>query len=413
MAPAIKPGGIAGAKKLWQRTGTLHQAVEAFTVGKDFILDNRLIKYDCQATIAHAEMLGKMGILSEAEVGETTEQLNKIIRMHGEGNFQLTPGEEDCHTKIENFLTEKLGQTGKKIHSFRSRNDQVLTALHLYYRDELSDCECLLGDFFASLYHFKSRYQKVQLPGFTHTRKAMPSTVGTWAGAYLEAIKDNLKMIQQTYQLVDQSPLGSGAGYGVPGDIDRQFTADRLGFDRIQENPVYSQTSRGKFAAVILHTLSMVMLDLNKLASDLIFFTLPEFSFFHIPSQFLTGSSMMPHKKNPDVLELLRSHYHQLVSYEIQVKSISSNLISGYHRDMQLTKEPVMTGFEITKSSLKMADLIISHLQVQEEKCREAMTEEVFATERVYQMVIQGIPFRDAYHTIARKYGHETFKTDL
>ena len=217
-------------------------------------------------------------------------------------------------------------------------------------------------------------------------------------------MKDNQKMLDADYDLIDQSPLGTGAGYGIPFKIDRQYTANQMGFSRIQENPIYVQNSRGKFEASMLNTLSLILFDINKIASDLMLFTLPELAFFELPDEFLTGSSMMPQKKNPDVLELLRANYHIIVSYEFQVKNIIANLISGYHRDLQQTKGPILKGFEMTKKSLSVLNLVFENLSVNEDNCRRAMTNDLFATEKAYRLVRQGIPFRDAYLTVAKEF---------
>lgn len=232
----------------------------------------------------------------------------------------------------------------------------------------------------------------------------MPTTVSLWANALVESMLENKKLLDSAFYLIDQSPLGTGAGYGIPYPVDREYTADQMGFQRIQKNPIFVQNSRGKFESHILHTLSFIMFDLSKLASDLIFFTLPEFQFFKIPKPFLTGSSIMPHKQNPDALELLRAYYHRIVSFEMQVKNITGNLISGYHRDFQLTKEPTIQGIDITKKSLEIATLILDNLKVNKLKCRQALSDELYSVEKIYSLVHQGIPFRDAYFVVSSEY---------
>jgi len=277
----------------------------------------------------------------------------------------------------------------------------VLTALRLYYKDELSNCENLIDHLNEAIFDFHKQYGNVELPGFTHTRKAMPSSVSMWAKALGDSMLDNQKALGSCFQMINQSPLGSGAGYGIPYKIDREMTADQLGFTRVQQNSIYVQNSRGKFESYILNALSMIMLDINRIASDLIFFTLPEYDFFKLPNEFLTGSSIMPQKKNPDVLELLRANYHRVVSWELQLKQQAANMISGYHRDMQLTKEPVMNGFHQTKQCLEIVILIFENLKVNPEKCKEAMTDELYATEKAYKLVADGMSFRDAYKKVA------------
>jgi argininosuccinate lyase len=391
-------------KKLWQKRYQLNGQIEDFTVGDDYILDRQLVRYDCLASIAHAQMLGKIGILSEENVKVLVNELEGIIELDKKGKFKVLKSDEDCHTAIENHLTKHCGHAGKMIHTFRSRNDQVLAALRLLYKDELSKISALIIKINKTLSQFQKRYTHVKIPGFTHTRKAMPSSIELWSNAIIDSMQDNQKMVDADYDLINQSPLGTGAGYGIPFKIDRQYTTKQLGFSRIQENPIYTQNSRGKFEASMLHTLSLILFDINKIASDLILFTLPELAFFELPDEFLTGSSMMPQKKNPDVLELLRANYHVIVSYEFQVKNIIANLISGYHRDFQQTKGPTLRGFEITKKSLSVLNLVFENLRVNENNCKRAMTNELFATEKAYRLVKQGIPFRDAYLTVAKEF---------
>jgi argininosuccinate lyase len=391
-------------KKLWQKGYQLNRKIEDFTVGDDHILDQRLVAYDCRASIAHAQMLGKIGILSEENVKVLVNVLGHIIELDRKGKFRVLKSDEDCHTAIENHLSKTCGHTGKMIQTFRSRNDQVLTALRLLYKDELLEINALITKANETLFEFKKRYMHVKIPGFTHTRKAMPSSIELWSNAIIDSMKDNQKMLKAVYDLIDQSPLGTGAGYGIPFEIDRQYTANQMGFDRVQDNPIYVQNSRGKFESIILHALSLILFDINKAASDLILFTLPEFAFFELPDEFLTGSSMMPQKKNPDVLELLRANYHIIVSYEFQVKNIISNLISGYHRDFQQPKGPTLKGFEIAKSSLSVFSLVLENLGVNEDNCSRAMTDELFAAEKAYRLVKQGMPFRDAYLTVAKEF---------
>ncbi|MFQ5637260.1 MAG: argininosuccinate lyase [bacterium] len=390
--------------KLWQKKYQLNKQIENFTVGEDYILDRKLLKYDCVSSIAHAQMLAKIGVLSQDEARQLTEELNHVIELAGKNDFHITQEHEDCHTAIEEHLTGQFGDLGKKIHTGRSRNDQVLTALRLFYKDELNACRDLLNQLQKTLADFSAKFEEVPFPGYTHMRKAMPSSMTLWAHSFIDSLSDNEKLIEAAYQLVDQSPLGTGAGYGVPLKLDREFTAHTLGFKRVQENPIYAQNSRGKFEATILHTLTQIMFDLNKIACDLIVFSMPEFGYFELPHEFCTGSSIMPHKKNPDVFELMRAKYHVVVSYEFQLKNISANLISGYNRDLQLTKEATIKSFQITQDCLSITSLIFTGLNVNEKRCQEAMTEELFATEDVYRLVEKGVPFREAYQAISKKF---------
>jgi len=390
--------------KLWNPKKRVHGKIEAFTVGNDYILDLELVKYDCQASIAHAKMLEKSDILTGEEVEKLVAELEHIISLADSDEFEILPEQEDCHTAIENHLTEKFGELGKKIHTARSRNDQVITALRLYYRDHLNMLVDMVAEFQSALESFQSQYGEVSIPGYTHSRKAMPSSIHLWSGAFLDSMQDNVSVVKHIQELLDQSPLGTAAGYGVPLDIDRGFTAEQLGFARVQQNPIYVQNSRGKFEAQILNACSQVMYDLNRMVSDLILFSLPELGFFDLPAEICTGSSIMPQKKNPDVLELVRAKYHEILGLEFQIKSLPANLITGYHRDLQLTKEPVMRGLKTTLDTLDVMTLVVSKLQVDEQRADEAMTEELYATERVYELVKKGMPFREAYRKISEDY---------
>lgn len=389
--------------KLWNKGYKLNEQIEDFTVGEDYILDQKLVKYDCLASMAHAKMLAKIGILKNSESQKIIKELSNIVALEKLGKFIIMKKDEDCHTSIENYLTKKLGSLGKKIHTARSRNDQVLVALRLYYKDKLKSTIKLTGDLIQFVNNFSRRYGKIELPGYTHTRKAMPSSIELWSEAIVDSMADNLKIIKLCLELVDQSPLGTGAGYGIPLKIDRKYTAKMLDFKKVQKNPIYTQNSRGKFESTILHSLTQIMFDLNKVATDLIIFSLPEFGYFELPKEFCTGSSIMPQKRNPDVLELLRAKYHVVVSYEFQVKNIIGNLLSGYNRDLQLLKEPIMKGFDIVQKSLSIMNLIFKELRVNEVSCRKALTEDIYATQKAYELVKRGIPFREAYKRISRE----------
>ncbi|HDD57586.1 MAG TPA: argininosuccinate lyase [Thermoplasmatales archaeon] len=385
--------------KLW--SWEVDKNIERFTVGEDYLLDRKLVKYDCQASIAHVKMLEKIGILRKEEAEKLIEALEEIMELDRKGKFIIKREEEDCHTAIENYLVKKLGEVGKKVHTARSRNDQILAALRLYYKEEISSILKLIDGLTECLSSLMKKYGSVKIPGYTHTRKAMPSSIAIWAKSFIESMEDNKKLLKSVAHIIDQSPLGSGAGYGLPIKVDRKFVAKLLGFRRVQSNPLYVQNSRGKFESSILHVLGQIMLDLNRMASDIILFSSSEFGYFELPKEVCTGSSIMPHKKNPDALELIRAKYHQILSFEFEVKSISGNLISGYHRDLQLTKEPMIRGFDITKSCLKIMGLILDKLRVNTENCEKAMTRELYSVEKVYQLVEKGKPFRDAYTDVA------------
>ncbi len=390
--------------KLWQKDKKLNEQIEAFTVGDDPVLDLRLIKYDCIASKAHARMLGKIGILTNQEVHKLTDGLDEIIQLREKGQFTITREQEDCHTAIENHLTEKLGELGKKIHTARSRNDQVLTAVRLYLRDAIEEIIICIEDLIQSIETLVKSSGQVQYPGLTHTRKAMVSTIEMWASGYGESMQDNILLLKSVGTLLNQSPLGTGAGYGIPLEIDREITKSELAFDKVQKSPIYVQLSRGKFESTLIHVLGQIMLDLNRMSSDLIMMSMSDFGYFKLPDEFCTGSSIMPQKKNPDVLELIRAKYHGIAAKEVEIKGIVANLISGYHRDLQLTKRPILEALDTTESCLSIMSLIVQNLIVDKASCQKALTDEVYATEKVYALVQKGIPFREAYQQIAREF---------
>jgi argininosuccinate lyase len=332
------------------------------------------------------------------------EELEHIVVLHEKGEFIIRKADEDCHTAIENHLTKKLGEAGKKIHTARSRNDQVLTALRLYYRDKLTVIQSEIKAFSETLKKKSTQFKGIKIPGYTHTRKAMVTSVDVWLEAFRDSMTDNSKYLNDVNEILSQSPLGTGAGYGIPLKVDRTLTSNLLGFLKPQNNPIYTQNSRGKFESLALSLLSFIMFDLNKIASDLILFTMPGIDFFKLPDEFTTGSSIMPQKKNPDVLEIMRGNYHKVLSLEMRIKTMMSNLIMGYHRDFQLFKEAVMEAFDVTIDSLNIINYVISGLEVNAEICESQIDEEVKATEKVYDLVSRGIPFRDAYRKISNQF---------
>jgi argininosuccinate lyase len=390
--------------KLWQTADSMDARIEAFTIGNDPVLDQELIPFDCQATIAHVTMLQEIGILDAVEAEQLIAALNDLVNLHSAGQFQIQPNQEDGHSAIEEFLTGRLGDTGKKVHTGRSRNDQVLTAVRLFEKSAIEQLMELAAKLAESLSRFGSTNAGIPLPGYTHTRKAMPFTVRDWAMSFHDSLKDDVKLLQGTYELIDQNPLGTGAGYGVPLPLNRQTTTDLMGFSRILENPMYAQNSRGKFESRILNDCLMILYDLNKWASDLIFFTIPDLGYFNLDPSMVTGSSIMPHKKNPDVLELIRASYHLVAGYEYQLKMIPGNLISGYHRDLQYTKEPLMRGLKTCRDVLEASQVVLNGLSVNQENLNKSMTPELLSVQKVMELVNSGMPFRDAYREISRIY---------
>jgi len=391
---------------LWQRggNGPVDRSVQEFTVGDDIFWDQRLVVFDCRASIAHVRMLATIELLTSDEAARLEECLGEIIDLESEGKFEVTADHEDCHSAIELFLTEKLGDLGKKVHVGRSRNDQVLTALRLFQLSELDRLEDLIGRLAVSLEGKCARDGEIEIPGYTHMQPAMPSSIGLWLGCFRAALDDDLILLRAARRVLDQNPLGTAAGFGVPVFVlDRRMTAEDLGFSRVQENPIAAQHSRGKFEGIVLHVASQIMYDLNRLAGDLMIYTMREVAFVSLPEALCTGSSIMPQKKNPDVLELIRAKYHTVLGEEMTIRHLMANLMSGYNRDAQLTKGPLMRGLNATIRSLAMMIRIVDEMEIDAERCRAAMGEELWATERAYRLVRQGVPFRDAYRRIAEE----------
>ncbi len=391
--------------KLWNKGIELDKQVEAYTVGNDPCLDLFMLPYDVQASLAHAHMLNKIGVLTADETKKLTSGLEEILVLHKKGQFIIEPSDEDCHTAIEKYLTSKFGEAGKKIHTGRSRNDQILVAFTLYQIDQLKQVKELANGFVAAAQKAKKKYGSIKMAGYTHMQKAMPSSAGLWLGAYEDAMSDNLILLDAQLKLLDQNPLGTGAGYNIPVfELDRKMTAKELGFSKVQENPIYAQHARGKFAANTLSVLTQVMYDLNKFAGDLTLFSMSEFGFVKLPADFTTGSSIMPQKRNPDVCELMRAKYHVVLGEEFKVKSLMANLLFGFNRDMQLTKGPVVEAMDITQSSLSIATLLMERMEFDKKKCEASLTPELYATEEAYKLVKGGMAFRDAYKQVGEKY---------
>ena len=387
--------------KLWAKGYQLNQVVEDFMTGDDPQLDLRIARYDCIASIAHAKMLSSIGILSALECEQLVTTLGEILELVDNGQFTIENSQEDVHTAIENYLVNALGDVGKKIHTARSRNDQVLTALRLYSKHELQTIMAKLIATMEVLHEFAVKYQNIPYVGRTHYQKAMPSSMGLWMGALLESLLDDATLIIDSYKLIDQSPLGSAASYGVSLPIDRQLCSDLLGFAKVQNNVLYANNSRGKFESVIIHALSQIMLDLSKLATDVILFSAPEMGYLNLPQEFCPGSSLMPNKKNPDPFELIRAKSATVMANLWQVMEISRALPSGYNRDLQETKRPLFDSLDTVGQTLEVVAIIMAQVSANEEKCLAGFSTEVFATDYALQLAVQGVPFRDAYGQVA------------
>jgi argininosuccinate lyase len=388
--------------KLWDKGYELDRLIEQYTVGEDPLLDRSLVAADCLASMAHAAMLARIGVLDPQELAGLQRELAAIPELLASGEFRITVQDEDCHTAIENHLVARLGEAGKKIHTGRSRNDQVIAALRLYARSFLLEFEAACLELAASLVSFARRHEGVPMPGRTHLQIAMPSSVGLWAGAFAEELLDDLLLLDTAYSLNDACPLGSAASYGVPLALDREAVAQALGFSRVQNNVLYVNNSRGKVEAVILEAVEQVMLTLSKLAQDLILFSLPEFGYFGLPAELFAGSSIMPQKKNPCMLELLRAKTATVGAWCSQVKAIARALPSGYNRDFQETKGPFLRGLETGLASVRMVRLVVERLEVHESRLAEAFVPEIYATDRALELVAGGMGFRDAYREVGR-----------
>lgn len=388
--------------KLWEKGYQLDQVVETFMTGDDPFLDLALIAYDCLGSIAHAKMLEKIGILTPEECHQLVKELSDIIHLNNERKFSIQMEDEDVHTAVENALVSKLGDVGKKLHTARSRNDQVLLDMRLYMKNEILKVTQEALGACDTLCKFAETYNDVPIPGRTHFQRAMPSSLGLWAGSFAESILDDVELLKGVYELIDQCPLGSAASYGISLPIDRQYCADLLGFKSVQNNVLYTNNSRGKFEAAVLHVLVQIMNDLSKVATDIIIFSAPEFGYITLPEKFCPGSSLMPQKRNPCPLEIIRAKSAVVQGLLFQTLEIVRTLPSGYNRDFQETKRPIMQGLEITKISLKVFSQIFPELQVNKKTCIDAFTPELFATDQVLKLTREGIPFRDAYKQVAK-----------
>ncbi len=386
--------------KLWQKEYSLDSLMEEFTVGNDYIMDQELVVADCLASVAHARGLERIGILSPEELASLEGGLREILQLKLEGKFPITRQDEDCHTAIEGYLTTRIGEAGKKIHTGRSRNDQVQTALRLWMREFTIRMALETVEFSRNLLSFAEKHEKVPMPGRTHMQIAMPSSVGLWAAAYAEELYDEAQRIMQLSWTLDQSPLGSAASYGVPLPLDRRFVAEQMGFTRVQNNVLYANNSRGKFEAMLLDSCDYISLTISKMAQDLILFTLPEFGYFSLPKELCTGSSIMPQKKNPDGLELARSRSALVSSCASRVKEIIRSLPSGYNRDFQDTKEPMLTGAKTTLQLVRIMSRMIDGLEVHPDRLIAACTPELYATDVVLERIQQGGNFRDTYKEV-------------
>ncbi len=397
------PGECSGGAQLWAKGLPLDEAIHRFTVGEDPQTDLVLVPFDALGSAAHARMLASVGLLDMADAKALVAELKTIRDLARAGTFTITLEQEDCHTAIEAHLTGRLGEAGRRIHLGRSRNDQVILALRLYFRESLLD----LGDGIAGLAQafldFAAAHEHVRLPGYTHLRRAMPSSFGLWGAAFAEGLLEELEALRALIRRLDKCPLGSAAGFGVPLALDRALTAELLGFGAVQRSVVDVQNSRGRHELAILHWLSSVAFVLEKALWDISLYTTEEFGFLALPDAFTTGSSIMPQKRNPDVVELLRGRMGELRGLAHQVEQIAVGLPSNYHRDLQLLKKPMLAAIANGAEAFGILAQVIAGLAVDAEKSGEACSDDLYAAQQAFELVRQGLSFREAYQVVGRQ----------
>lgn len=395
--------------KLWEKGTPVNEVIAAFTVGRDRELDLYLAKSDVLGTIAHIIMLESVGLLSAEELIILRKELSAIYKTIQEGGFTIEPGVEDVHSQVEYLLTQRLGETGKKVHSGRSRNDQVLVDLRLFTRDNILDLAIAVKYLFEGLQQQSETYKDVLLPGYTHLQIAMPSSFGLWFGAYAEALADDMQMLLSAYRINNQNPLGSAAGYGSSFPLNRTMTTQLLGFDDLNYNVVYAQMGRGKVEKITAFAMSNLASTISRMATDLCLYMSQNFGFITLPDELTTGSSIMPHKKNPDVFELLRARSNRLQQLPNEIGAILANLPSGYFRDMQMIKESFLPAFGEMQTILDIAVFMIKKVNVKKDILSDPKYSYLFSVEAVNEAVLQGVPFRDAYKLVGKQIADGTF----
>ena len=400
------------AQKLWEKNVQVDQEVDRFTVGKDREMDLYLAKYDVLGSMAHITMLERIGLLTAEELQTLLAALREIYKVADSGKFVIEDGIEDVHSQVELMLTRSLGDMGKKIHSGRSRNDQVLLDLKLFTRAQIQALVTAVMNLFEVLIAQSNRYQAVLMPGYTHLQVAMPSSFGLWFGAYAESLVDDLQLLQAAYRVCNRNPLGSAAGYGSSFPLNRQLTTDLLGFDSLDYNVVYAQMGRGKMERTVAFAMAGIAATLSKLAFDACLFNSQNFGFIKLPDQFTTGSSIMPHKKNPDVFELTRAKCNKIQGLPQQITLIANNLPSGYFRDLQIIKELFLPAFDELKDCLQMVTHMMREVKVNEHILDDERYALMFSVEEVNRRVLAGVPFRDAYKQVGLEIEAGAFKPD-
>lgn len=386
--------------KLWDKGFEPDRAIEAYTVGRDRELDLRLARYDVEGSLAHIAMLEKIGLLTRDELTTLTAGLQAIAGEIAAGRFEIEPDTEDIHSQVELLLTRRLGDVGKKIHSGRSRNDQVLVDLKLFLRDELRQTADDVQTLFDRLQELSERHKEVLMPGYTHLQIAMPSSFGLWFGAYAETLVDDMRLLAAAWHIANQNPLGSAAGYGSSFPLDRRMTTQLLGFEELHYNVVAAQMSRGKSERAAATALAAVAATVGRLAMDVCLMMSQNFGFVSLPDELTTGSSIMPHKKNPDVFEIMRGRCNRLQSVPNEIALLTANLPAGYHRDLQLLKEILFPAFDELRGTLGMCDFMLAHLRVNDRILDDPKYDYLFTVEDVNRLVLEGVPFREAYKQV-------------
>ena len=398
------------ATKLWEKNTQVNAKIEAFTIGRDREMDIFLAKYDVLGSMAHIKMLESIGLLQPDELKQLLIELKSIFKIADNNEFIIEQGVEDVHSQVEMLLTRKLGDIGKKIHSGRSRNDQVLLDLKLFARAEIEKIVATVCDLFDVLISQSNHYKKVLLPGYTHLQVAMPSSFGLWFGAYAESLADDLQLLLSAWKITNRNPLGSAAGYGSSFPLDRQMTTDLLGFDSMNYNVVYAQMGRGKMERTVANALASVAATVSKLAFDACMFTSQNFGFIRLPDEFTTGSSIMPHKKNPDVFELTRAKCNKIQAIPQQIMMITNNLPSGYFRDLQIIKEVFVPAFAELTDCLEMTTMMMAQVEVNTQILTDSRYDYLFSVEEVNRLALQGVPLRDAYKQVGLEIEQGNFK---
>ena len=398
------------AQKLWEKNVKVDAGIDLFTVGRDREIDLYVARYDILGSIAHITMLESIGLLTREELDKLTQELRNIYAIAEKGDFLIEDGVEDVHSQVELMLTRSLGDIGKKIHSGRSRNDQVLVDLKLFIRSELQSVVELTDNLFPPLIAQSEKYKNVLMPGYTHLQVAMPSSFGLWFGAYAESLVDDLTVLQAAYRVSNRNPLGSAAGYGSSFPLDRSLTTRLLGFDSMNYNVVYAQMGRGKTQRIVASALASIAATLSKLAFDACLFNSQNFGFIKLPDAYTTGSSIMPHKKNPDVFEIMRGRCNRLQSVPNEIALLVTNLPLGYHRDLQLLKDILFPATATLAECLAMCDFMLQHIRVRENILDDARYDYLFTVEDVNRLVLQGVPFREAYRRVGEQVQAGTYR---